>query len=404
YCKKGEKTNVKVIASTATIQRAGQQIMGLYGKTFEQFPVNITNPDDSFFAVVEKNSPGRIYTAVTTACASSGTYMLQGVAASLLQSIQSSNLKNYSNNEKDPFSTLVCYFNNLRTLSGARILLQEDVTMAIEAYAKKRKEVVLKYDSPEELTSFADQNKISEILTNLAKHHDEDDHITALLASVMISVGLDIPRLGLMLVNNQPKTMSEYIQATSRVGRGSQPGLIVTILNEFKPRDKSHYENFVGIHNNLYRYVESTSVTPFSPRARQKLLAAILVAISVKRLNLDGDYYLRKEHISLIEQKIIPSILDRVEKIDPLERNDTEIELKEILGIWSKRRSIKYLWNDTQEFHSLLVSAETRAALNAIGTEDQIAFQSPNSCRTVEPSVQIKAWPVVTERFLTRNN
>jgi hypothetical protein len=96
----------------------------------------------------------------------------------------------------------------------------------------------------------------------------------------MISVGLDITRLGLMVVLGQPKTAAEYIQATSRVGRDEErPGLVVTLLNVHRPRDRSHYERFAAWHASFYRAVEATSVTPFSPRALGRGLAAITVAL-----------------------------------------------------------------------------------------------------------------------------
>ncbi len=110
---------------------------------------------------------------------------------------------------------------------------------------------------------------------------DKNDKVDVVLATNMISVGLDITRLGLMVVLGQPKTAAEYIQATSRVGRDEEkPGLVVTLLNIHRPRDRSHYERFFAWHSSFYRAVEATSVTPFSPRAIDRGIAAITVALA----------------------------------------------------------------------------------------------------------------------------
>lgn len=120
---------------------------------------------------------------------------------------------------------------------------------------------------------------IPEILRLLDKDSRDPEAIDVVLASNMISVGVDISRLGLMVVNGQPKGIAEYIQATSRVGRGKVPGLVVSVYNANKARDRSHYETFLTWHQSLYREVEATSVTSLAPRARDRALHAPLVAL-----------------------------------------------------------------------------------------------------------------------------
>ena len=133
----------------------------------------------------------------------------------------------------------------------------------------------------EELSSNIKGKKIPELLEQLEVEYPNKDAIDILPCTNMISVGVDIKRLGLMVVNGQPKTTSEYIQATSRVGRDLKraPGIVVALYSGTKPRDRSHYENFTGYHQELYRAVEPTSVTPFAPPARDRALHAALIIL-----------------------------------------------------------------------------------------------------------------------------
>ncbi|TVS10340.1 MAG: helicase, partial [Planctomycetaceae bacterium] len=134
---------------------------------------------------------------------------------------------------------------------------------------------------PVELTSRVTTDRVSEAKRRLERPFREKDHVDVAIATNMISVGLDISRLGLMVCFGQPKTSSEYIQATSRVGRDDRrPGLVVTILNIHRPRDRSYYERFAAFHESFYRSVEATSVTPFSPRALDRGLAGTLIALT----------------------------------------------------------------------------------------------------------------------------
>ena len=119
--------------------------------------------------------------------------------------------------------------------------------------------------------------KIPEKLNQLELPYTAKNHMDTAVATNMIAVGMDVDRLGLMVVSGQPKQNSEYIQATSRIGR-AHPGLVVTLYNAYRPRDLSHYENFTGYHAQLYRFVEGTTATPFSARARDRVLHALVIS------------------------------------------------------------------------------------------------------------------------------
>jgi hypothetical protein len=197
--------------------------------------------------------------------------------------------KRNKDNPADPYMTLLGYFNSLRELGGSRRIVEDEVSTRLWGYGDRKREG--EADGPfaerkiayevVELTSRVGTDDVAEAKYRLALPFHEDKRVDVAIATNMISVGLDITRLGLMVVLGQPKTSAEYIQATSRVGRDSdKPGLVVTILNVHRPRDRSHYERFVFYHQSFYRSVEATSVTPFSPRALDRGLAGTLVALA----------------------------------------------------------------------------------------------------------------------------
>nr|WP_276592129.1 MULTISPECIES: helicase-related protein [unclassified Sphingomonas] len=225
------------------------------------------------------------------------------------------------------------------------------------------------------------------ILDALSRRRGDAECIDVLLASNMLSVGVDIPRLGLMLVNGQPKFMAEYIQATSRVGRRS-PGLVVTLYNNNKIRDRAHYETFASWHGALYRSVEPSSVTPFAPRARDKAIHAPLVAL-VRHLISPGTPNLRRTDRAAVLD-MVDRIVERVRTIDPGEAVQCRAELGEFVEAWLdgvEGGRIKAYWNDRRFNSSLLMSAEAAAARRAVGAGQAEARPTPNSVRNVEPSV-----------------
>jgi hypothetical protein len=193
-----------------------------------------------------------------------------------------------------------------------------------------------------------------------------------------------------MVINGQPKSMSEYIQASSRVGRTKDgPGLIVSIYNHNKIRDRAHFETFTSWHKALYRSVEPTSVTPFASRARDKALHAPLVAMSRHLLNISNPK-LNNVSLDKIKSEVLPVILDRVSSIDPREKKSTSRELEGFLTYWEERNDISHFWNDRYFNKSLLISAEKQASRLAAGKQASPARATPTSVRNVEPSVEFR--------------
>ncbi len=376
----------KVIGSTATIRKAPEQVLALFNRTAFQFPPPAIDHDNFGFAVRDERpgAVGRRHIGISSAGRST-KFVLQAVSGSLLQTA----LGAFDTDvRRDAYWTLVAYFGSLRELGGALVLLQDVVTGTIKYYAEARNEKARVSRNVEELTSRRTQTDIRKMLDILGYRYGEAGAVDSVLATNMISVGLDISRLGLMLVNGQPKSISEYIQATSRVGRANVGGLVVSVLNNAKARDRSHFETYFNWHQTLYRDVEVTSVTPFAARARDKVLHAALVA-SVRHLipEMLSSPVAIKENKDRVES-IIESFVQRAEKIDG-EELDVRDELKKLLKEWIENSPSDY-WNDFKSEKSLLQSAENVAVQRLIGRVSSKAWPTLNSMRLVETETPFK--------------
>jgi hypothetical protein len=300
----GKTIAPKVIASTATVRRAFDQVQAVFERPVRVFPPPGLDPQDSFFAIerpVTDTTPGRLYVGVCASGKSMKTAYVR-VAASLLSA--GAGLRGNSA-IAEPYMTLVSYFNSLRELGGAIRLLDDDIPARLDqlrsaGLPRRARPIYV------ELTSRIRQEQIPYVLRRLERRHDslgkdgEPLPLDAVLASNMISVGVDIDRLGLMTVTGQPKTTAEYIQATSRVGRQSWgPGLVVTIYNWSRPRDLSHFERFRHYHATLYRNVEAVSATPFSSRALDRGLRGTYVAMT----RLGSDKWSKEDGASSFDPK-----------------------------------------------------------------------------------------------------
>lgn len=286
---KGHVSRPKVIASTATVRRAAEQVRALMGRTKVcAFPPQGPDPGETFFARVDREGDGRLYVGV----AAPGR-AFRGALARVYQTLLSGAQKHFDmaaggDQPADAYMTLVGYFNALRELGAMRRVVEDEVPQRTASVGKRGPIgqtshpllAARKVEQIVELTSRESTAKVKDAKHRLRQTFVKDRRVDVVLASNMISVGVDIDRLGLMVVAGQPTTSAEYIQATSRVGRrADRPGLVVSCYNMRRMRDRSFYERFASYHQSFYGWVEATSVTPFSEPALDRALAAVLIAM-----------------------------------------------------------------------------------------------------------------------------
>lgn len=359
----GKKIKPKYVVSTATIKNAAEQTKCLYGrKVTAQFPPNGFEIGDSFYIreVPVEQDPFRRYVGICAPGQSVKTALLR-VYSIILQSAYNLSLDDEYKDVIDPYYTLVGYYNSIRELGGAVRLLQDDIPDRIQRIKKKYGMSRQRFlNHKVEITSRMSSYDIPKKLSQLETPYTDRNCLDTAIATNMIAVGMDVDRLGLMVVTGQPKQNSEYIQATSRIGR-SYPGLVVTLYNPYRPRDLSHYENFTGYHAQLYRFVEGTTATPFSARARDRVLHALV--ISAIRLHYpefasnDGAAAIDKlTDEQLNEVKAL--IMNRLNIIKPSAKADAEHEIDDFISNWkllaTQSKELRYYVYTTKTYNRLM--------------------------------------------------
>jgi hypothetical protein len=418
----GKRIQPKIIASTATVRRAEAQIRALFARNVvDIFPPPGPDRRDTFFSKTLKptEANARLYVGVAAQGRSPKVSMLR-VYLALLAAGQKWHKKVYKRGETysaaDPYMTLLGYFNSLRELGGARRLIEDEVQNRLKGYSSRVRvgetdglfaDRKIGYE-PVELTSRVDTSQVAEAKRRLALPFSNDKRVDVAIATNMISVGLDITRLGLMVVFGQPKSSAEYIQATSRVGRDSnRPGLVVTILNVHKPRDRSHYERFEAYHESFYRAVEPTSVTPFSPRALDKGLAAALVGL-VRQAHRPMTPALGAKEILNERGRLdfaIQALVDRSQahsrEMDANEKDRLRTVMRDrcldLLDSWAKTTqdlvqhgiSLQYNEYETGGAQHLLYDFLSPELQGLPSSNRKMKFRANRSLRDVEPTVNI---------------
>ena len=382
-----KKNPIKIIGSTATIKNASVQVKSLFDRDLIQFPPQGTSFNDSCFAVEDESKSGRLYIGVSTMC-NSPKLALSGIVAAAFHHAQSIYKEIEDDNphklQAETYTTLVSYFNSLKELGGANVLYQDQVIEKLKSIAKDFNQETCSIQNIRELTSQRSQQQIKQYLEELHMSRDKDDAVDACLSTNMISVGVDVSRLGLMIINGQTKSKSEYIQASSRVGR-KYPGIVISIYNSNKVRDKSCYENFKDIHQNLYKDVEVTSLTPFSPECIKKALPSVLVTacrhLSNKALNSPDltQFHETFDYVSNF-------LLARCKRISPENYGFLENQIKDFESFWLETNPRNYFKKGKNVGNSLMIDAEI-AAVDPLRYEEARCL---SNVRNVEAESRIR--------------
>ncbi|MED5812896.1 helicase-related protein [Mycolicibacterium sp. 050232] len=336
----------KIIASTATIRASAEQVRGLYGRDVALYPPAGLDDDRTFFSRPAESGEGRLYVGLMPQSVSQASALV--AAASPLVELPCLIGGPESGPSRDSYWTLVMYHNSLRELGRSSTLAVDDVNGRLETRSERLNLPLRRVRAGRvlELTSRRGPGELPNDLRELGVGVDKSDEaIDVVLSSNMLSVGIDIPRLALMLMVGQPKTTAEYIQATSRVGRGENNGIVVTLFRSNRARDRSHFETFRSYHEALYRSVEPTSVTPWSLSSRDRSLAGALVALlrqsfttmavdsSAKALDLSDN------RMSEAIDTLTALFLGYVTRSDPAEDEATTEQLGKLLRDWDLRAS-----------------------------------------------------------------
>lgn len=326
----------KIVGSTATIRNFTEQIKGLYGRSDAVlFPPHGLCTSDSFFARHARDDEsgalmqGRRYVGVHAPGLGSVQTAQVRTGAALLQAPLS-----LPDELRDPWWTSLMFFNSLRELGTSVSLLQSDIPDYLFAKRLRDGSGEQRYiNQMMELTSRLRQDQIPEAISKLERRSSGGNAVDVCLSSNIIEVGVDIPRLSLLTVLGQPKTTSQYIQITGRVGRNwmERPGLVVTVYSASRPRDRSHFEKFQSYHQRLYAEVEPVSVTPFSSPVLRRAAHAVVVAHIRQRGDMGIAPWPLPESLFDEAESLL---LERAEVADPTAVRDVKRELGKRRSQW----------------------------------------------------------------------
>jgi hypothetical protein len=420
-----QRVRPKYIASTATVRRAREQVQAVFLRGLAIFPPTGIEIHNSFFANTDSVHPldtehrGRLYMGICAPGRGAQTPIVR-LWSRLLQYTQDRRAAGVQDADLDPFWTLVGYFNAIRELAGGVALARQDIPQRIDTIALQSGTAPRQLDEhePMELSSRAGSLTLPGMLGQLENTlGSSQSAVNLAVATSMFGTGVDVLRLGLMVVHGQPKMTSSYIQATGRVGR-SVGGLVLTFYRAARPRDLSHYEYFTTYHGSLYRFVEPVTVYPFAPRARDHALGPVSVALLRQaseiasvgvderwrvQQRLSGGWMCRAHEMATARHDAdvvrVPAEMEQRAQGQPINRqpavNTTANHSSSELDRWQQVAAVS--GGQLVYYEATLVNPPSRPVvlgdLAHLVAQTGVVFEdAPNSLREVEATITIQGW------------
>lgn len=406
YTRGEELIRPKIVCSTATIRGASEQVKALFAREeLNLFPNPGLAISDSFFGTFARKSNrrlehGRLYVGLHTTNLPSVQTAQVRVFSRIMQAVvgclpEDELIPDTQAQRRDPWWTLLVFYNSLRELGGGKTLFEGDIRSRMSFLARRDGTPQRDWGIPDELSGRLLQDQIVTALDRLAVPYRrptvEPWPMNVALASNIIEVGVDIDRLSLIGIVGQPKTTAQYIQVTGRIGRRwwERPGLVLMLYNPSKARDRSHFEQFHSYHRRLYERVEPTSATPFSASAIERALAGAVLTF-IRQTAPDSPTPLHTRYAKALERaaELVLARCESVEEHDCEHARETiERVCREFERVWQATPHDRWnAWSLTEDLKPLMRTFDQYASAR----QRQTSVPVPTSLRQVDRSGELQ--------------
>jgi len=458
-CTRADGTRPKIISSTATTRNTQLQIAALFDRKVNLFPKPGVECDDSFFAFYKRRFKSnddktpeylskRKYIGVLPT-GRTQIWMQMRLAAIImthraifeldeLGENHPIDFDSYQDFEKamDYYHTTISYFNSLKevgkTQSQVQTYILKELRRVFSRVVRPQKLVGSLYSYKDrivdaELTGRLSGEEVKNELKNVESKWDakkrfarnENNELIRgnvppefVVATNMISVGIDVSRFNTIIMNSMPRNTAEYIQASSRVARNDY-GLVLTVHHPFRARDISHYEKFIEFHEKMYSYVEPISITPFTQKAVERYMGLYLATMIrhrtrfTERLSASAISTISETELSNLISELTQYFEERKERmntydvlISNLLKNENVEQIKrwirEAFSEWREESKKVLADNKTFVFNNKSTKSTPPQEQLYVDIEEYEGnihskkWQVPMSLRVIEPEAAIK--------------